>query len=495
MFLRKINPLYGALVAVFLLLLALRLLSGFNGLYGQDSHEYLRYAGRLAAFLKSGTPPGDYFWPVNYPLWSALLSLLIPSGMWAAQLISMLALLLTVAYTAGVIRLFYPRESTQEITLYLTLALLFSPLMFQGAFLIMSDMLATAMVTAAFYHTLRYRAGRQNRHFLWLLFWAASAVMTRYACAVLLLVPLLVAAITFRERFRWPILLWGLLIVVLCTLPHLLIRPGHPAAFLGHSWLQSWNLGNWFSNEFSTADGRQTYRFSNLLFYLGYFYHPAFIFFGAILLAAAGLAWWRSASLSAPAGPAILMAALLIYSLFLAGIPFQSLRFLMPGFPLVVVLLYPGFRLFHQYLRRRRGARWLLAGIIIVAQAALVHKYSAAIRHSNQLEQQIAHEMLRHPGPRLYTFWIDPALRTYGVGNPITNLWEVKLSQVETPALLLFSEEKFAGQWSGLNPMLNWQFLQQHYHLDPLQRFSDGWQLFRITNMLPTASAGQGESP
>ena len=47
---------------------------GFDGLYGQDSYEYLRYTERMKAFFLGGAYPGDLVWPKGYLLLCAALS-------------------------------------------------------------------------------------------------------------------------------------------------------------------------------------------------------------------------------------------------------------------------------------------------------------------------------------------------------------------------------------------------------------------------------------
>ena len=63
------------IVFVLLFFVIVRFGLGFNGLYGQDAHEYLRFGKALYQFFLTGTNPGDYIWPVNFPLYGAIFSL------------------------------------------------------------------------------------------------------------------------------------------------------------------------------------------------------------------------------------------------------------------------------------------------------------------------------------------------------------------------------------------------------------------------------------
>ena len=44
-----------------LILITLRYVLNFDGLYGQDAYEYLRYSKEIHTFLLTGSNPGDYF--------------------------------------------------------------------------------------------------------------------------------------------------------------------------------------------------------------------------------------------------------------------------------------------------------------------------------------------------------------------------------------------------------------------------------------------------
>ena len=173
---------------IFSILVLIRIISGFNGLYGQDSYEYLRYSRRLTEFFISGKSPGDYFWPVNFPLLGAILSLIIGNNIIALQLISMLSFVFTAFYSLRLIQLIYS-SNKEDVIYYLSLFLILSPFLFRTAFLVMSDILALFLSTAAIYYIVKYQRGCVRTDFLIAIFFATSAVMTRYAAAVVLFIP------------------------------------------------------------------------------------------------------------------------------------------------------------------------------------------------------------------------------------------------------------------------------------------------------------------
>lgn len=460
-------------VCLFGILILIRLLSGFNGLYGQDSYEYLRYSRRWFDFFTTGRHPGDYFWPVNYPFYGALLTLFIRDNILALQFISMISFVLTAVYLYRFIKLWHP-EREKPLLIYLCLVFVLSPFMFQSAFLVMSDMLALFFITAAVYHVLKYRQEFRRVDFLLAVFFSVSAVMTRYASAVVLFIPLLFLSFTFFRNFRLSNFLWGLLITALSLAPHFFIRQGHAAQFLTHNWLQSWSVKNWFFSEFTTIDGYQKYRFPNLIYALSNIYHPGFIFMGLLYLILMRKKFLNHSE------KIILLASIGLYALFLAGIPFQNMRFLLATFPLVVVLYYLPFRKLFQWMAKRKAwATICITGVILI-QSALIVKYSSGIYHANKLERTIAQSMLSYPSETIYTFAIDGALRAYGVKNPLINLWYERIGEVKENSLVLFNEEKFKIQWRNMNPMINWEYLRTHAKLVNIKNFSDGWELFEV---------------
>lgn len=458
-------------IAMLAILLAIRFLLDFNGLYGQDSHEYFRYARRWREFLLGGEHPGDYFWPVNYALYGAMLSLLLPFGSFPMQLLSIGAFVLLCIYTSLIIRFFYPAANRQLVSIYVFLFLFLAPFLFQSSLLVMSDMSAAFFTLAAIYHILQYREEARFRHFALILFFSASAMMTRYLTGPVLLLPLLLFAGDFRRNFRWDYLFAGIGIAVLCCFPHLFVRGTASGDFIAHNWLLNWHPRHWFMRSFTTIEGQAAYPMPNIFYGFSNFFYPGFLFAGIILLA-----FFRP-----PKNRLLILLfaiPLLIYGLFLSGIPIQNMRYLLLTFPLILVLLFPAAERISSYMSP--AIRPLLIVAIILIQAILIQKYSTHIYRANQVEKQVAAALQKYNEAPLYTFAIDGALRSYGVENDIVNLWEQKLDLAEAGALVLFAPERFQQQWQDENPMINWRFLQENYSLEVMEDLPDGWRLYRI---------------
>ncbi|MBL0342342.1 MAG: hypothetical protein IPP71_16400 [Bacteroidetes bacterium] len=172
------------------LLVAVIGFSGYNGLYGQDSHEYLRYCNQLIAFLKKGADPGNYFWTVAYPLTGAFLSFLIGSKL-AMLLIPVLsAAWILVLVTSYLMNEFPGRE--REVSIYSFLFLGLSPYFFRYSISIMSDIPATAFLVTAWYFADRFIKVRKVTFFSFTIVSVALAVFFRIS-----LVPLTVPVFVF----------------------------------------------------------------------------------------------------------------------------------------------------------------------------------------------------------------------------------------------------------------------------------------------------------
>ncbi|MGH1365888.1 MAG: hypothetical protein ACRBF0_20180 [Calditrichia bacterium] len=462
----------------FLTVLIIRFFSDFNGLYGQDSHEYLRFAERLRIFLEEGQHPGIFFWPVNYPLDAAILAIFLRDSAISAQLISMLAASATIWMTSSYLQSVYPNALGR--TSYILILLLLSPLFFTNSLLIMSDMLAAAFIMATFFMAHRLRTRPTDNGYILLLFYAACAVTTRYAVAPLIALPVIFFLRIQMSTFRPLFLIKCALFSLAPAIPHMLLRGGESSAFLAHPWLVSWSLGNWPIRSFQTLDGFANYTLPNIVYAGSALFHPGFILPGFILLLCL-----RPVDIKKNF---LLIGSIALYGLFLAGVPFQNLRFLLPAFPLCFIVLFPGWQRLHKWLPSTRF-RYALYLLLIVTQLLLIMRYANPLYQANKLEKTIALEIKQQDNLPIYTFWIDLSLRSYDVKNEIINLYYEKLAAAKTPSLLLFNPQKFAVQWQGKNPMLNWEFLKTTYSLQPVKVLPQGWTLYKVaeiaTNTVP----------
>ena len=462
---------YGLFVFPILFLVFIRFGLHFNGLYGQDAYEYLRYAKRLKEFLTGGDLPGDYFWPIGFPLYGALLSFLTGDVSFALQLISTFALVGTLWYGKKILELLFPEQQGKYF--YLVVFLLLSPFLLRSSILCMSDAGALFFITAFFYHTFQFRKSGKGIHIVLLFFFAANAFMFRYVSLVLLILP---AIYLFREVFRKKYLIFlfsGILTFLLFVLPHLLIRSSSPLLFLNHAWLSGWSFGNYFHSSFTTLDGQSSNLLPNIVFSLTALFHPGNFAFGILSL----FFLFRQRPLKIE--EKILLGSVLLYVLFLAGMPIQNLRFFLLPLPLLILASFRGF----SFLFEKIKSKWHI-GLFIVATIfqGMLFAYSFRLVYArNRLENSIKEWIVQNTKQQtIYSFDMDVSLKSGGLDRHFYNLWEKKYDSFESNSLVLFNVHAFEKQWKGKNPMINWENLNHDKQLQLLKSFPEGWDLYVI---------------
>ncbi len=441
----------------------------FDGLYGQDSYEYLRYTEALKTFMETGKSPGDYFWGVYYPIFGCLLSFIIPNTAMALQLISVLSLIITSRYLEKIIRLVYNENSVKNIPF---LFFILSPIVLIHSFLAMSDVLTFCFITISIYYLLLFMETSKGKTFLLGIAFAVFAILTRYASAVILLPFCLIAMIHLIKIRKYTLLFYSILICILIATPHILIRSQNSLAFLSHQWLQTWDILNLFRSNFSTVDGEMQNRFINLIYAFFTFFHPIFMVFGVVFFAffikkrKTGLHKYQK----------LFLTAILLYAIFLGGIPFQNKRFLLLSFPLVITFLFPLIKDFIEALKNQK----VVFVLILLTQLSLGFYYLKPFYERNTLERSITNEMKVYQRNTLYAFDIDIALKNRKLDFDYKSLWKEKLHIFEKNALLLVNEKQLEKQWKGKNPLINWENIKNNYQLEKLKNFDGDFNLYRI---------------
>jgi hypothetical protein len=456
-------------------LIIVRLISGFNGLYGQDAYEYLKYTDKLTDFFLKGTFPGEFYWPVGYPLISSLLNLIIRNSAVSLQLVSMISYLLSAVYIYKLIKIIFGNKP--EIKFYVFLFYSFSPFIFRSAFLDMSESLTAFFISAALYYILRFSLDSSTRNFSFGLLFILLSIITRYADFVILLFPAVYMGIVFIKNFRLGSLLIGIIILIITILPHILIHQNHSMNFLGHEWLKEWSIKNFVSKGFHTDNGFESYTVINLFYPVSNFIYPAYIFCGILFVI-----FLKKKDLisTKPLWLGLIICSLLFYYIFLSGIPYQNLRFLIPSFPLVIILLYPGFKNLHGIFQKKWSPVAIFL-IFLIIQGGLICKYSKGIYELNKFENETAEEIRQYNSSRtIYTFYLADALKYYGVINPIVNLYSTELKGVAPGSYILFNEQQFKDQWKDKLPMINWLYLAANYKLKTLHYLGNGWNFYEV---------------
>jgi hypothetical protein len=447
----------------------LRLLGGFDGVYGQDPYEYLRYAQALRHFFLTGIPPGDYFWPVGYPLAGALLSLIIPNTALSLQLISALSLGLIYFYSLKIVSLIYP--STHKTHLVFSgVFMVVSPYMLRFGLSVMSEVFTLGTLVAGTYFILAF-VKKQGIHTLWIgVFLFSVSVMSRYAAAILILPMGIYGLIAFfRQQQKWYFFLVAGVAALIPLVPHLLIRADNPGGFIFQDLLTLWSPQHFFQRNFSTPDGITHYSLPNLGYSLAGLFFPRYFALGIVIV----LLGFRK--LIFPGPSRVIGLGVLLYLIFLAGIPFQNNRFLLLAFPFFIILLYPAIQYCFGLVEKRM--QWGLFVLVVMGQILLFTVSFKKVWSRAQLEREIYAYLSQHPSA-IYTLDMDISLKGRGYTAPLHNMLENYYDKVDTNALVLFNPAIFTQQWKGKNPVLNWEHFNKDHHLTEIKTFKQGWKAY-----------------
>lgn len=454
-----------------------RMVSGFDGLYGQDAHEYLRYATALRNWLTTGADPGFSRWPPAFPLSAALLSLGGISVAAATQTVSFLAWLAAFWFGAAAVeRLHGGRNATAYWALFFAL----SPFLMRVALSSMSDMLAIAWECAFLAFALRWLGERRARHMALAALCLACGAATRFSVPLVLGLPALgLLAEMFRRRDGR-----ALAAAALGGLgPAALAIRASSLEALALSNAEEWSAANMLARSFHTASaGSQAWALPNIAASFVPLIHPGFCVAGLLLLAGA-----RRQDFEAPATRALAL-GWLTFALFLAGLALQNDRHRLAAFPLVMMVLFPSFERLSAGLISRLGphSMWRMAAAALIAiQLGLLAGASRALLAAQRQEVRIAERLRREPPITLYTFSFTLGLQNRGVPQRLVELWNTPPADARTGDLVLFAPDRLATQWGGHPLMTNFAALRPRLS-PPIEDFGGGWLLYRLGTSEPS---------
>lgn len=469
------------LVVAGLALTALAL--GFNGLYGQDAHEYLRLCRVFFEQMKGGMPAtggvGLSEMAGGYPAAGALLHWLIPDAALSLLLISLFSTGLSAWLFDRLLRLWLPGTKQRSRFVFVGLLLVLSPGIFRAGITVMADALGMLLFIAALYKGIRVLEWSRDRDAVWVALFAGLASITRLTAAAFLLP--FVAAIGLhllrRRQYAW--LLLAILAGLSALAPHFYFGAfeSKDMNVLGHTTLQGWSLTNVFSRSFSDANGSIHYFLPNILHVLSPLGHPFFC-----LPVALFFLLFKKTDFHHPS-QRILLACTACLLLFIAGLPCQNLRYLMPAYLILILFLYPAWDRFYAYgfyfFKNLTGA---LIVVIALIQVVCIAGILAHPVGRNRLETRIVREIqpLLPSGSLLFTFDIDGAVRSYLPEVQVKNLWYERIEFFPQGSYILFNDSRLRAQWEGKNPILNWDFARENYVLRQLAELPEGWGLFEV---------------
>lgn len=419
--------------------------SPFDGLYGQDAYAYFAQAQAMRSTLATGAPLPPFFWPLGYPLLLAGIFSVFGETAAAGQALS---LLMGAALAPLVYALARMADVNRPGAAFAGLLMAANGQAIQSSLVLMADIPAVlwASLSAGL---LLLGLRRAHGHWFALAGLAlGAAAVTRW---VYLLLWLPFAAAFVAGRGRWRGTLFGGAVFALVALPQLLISAASPFPTLNHAWVQGWSPANAFTQDFVNVDGAFHYAQINAVFYAAPAYDAHFLGPLAVPLIAFGVLALRGA-------PRLLMAGwALVGWLFLAGIPYQNIRFGLTLSPPLAVLAGAGFGWLWVQADRRRGWRAALAGVgatgLVWMLATGVPRVSDFIAAQQADKDAVAWAAAQIPaGATIYTSGLTLALRLATDGNVVELYgWEPAdlRATIHVGDFVLVNRWQIDHQWAG----------------------------------------------
>ncbi|MDC0257908.1 hypothetical protein OAK35_04105, partial [Crocinitomicaceae bacterium] len=311
--------------ALTVLFLVLWLGFDFNGLYGQDAHEYYRYSKALTAFMETGTDPGDFVWPKLFPMLGTVIGFTgIPIG-FALQLISLFAMFGALYFTQRCLQLLYSTSGGWFLLLGAATQVYF----IRSGLLVMSDALALCFVMGFVYNYLRLRRDQNLKYLVWIVLFAIAGAFTRYAVVPLIIIPIIHSAWLITQK--WNLVLRVVFGLAAIGVGFLILFWNNKAVGLTNTIAGNWNPLCLFQSEFLFQSHTESYWVPNGVYIWSNFAHVGYLSCGVFLLF-----WSRRWNFQLK----FLWIGLLAYLVFLGGIGFQNQRFMVISHLIVLILVY-----------------------------------------------------------------------------------------------------------------------------------------------------------
>jgi hypothetical protein len=443
----------------------------FNGLYGQDSHEYFRYSGELANSITKGTEVNAFFWPTLYPLIGACISIVFGNLLTVLQLLSIISL---GAFLIAMFHLLKLYNYNREYSAYYVLILGgLSPFIMRNSVVVMSDVLALAFLSWSLVLGTKYYKENNSLSFVLSSLLGSLAVFTRFQSAIILLPIFAILAVITLQRRQVTTLLFALMLAVIPVVIHLFIQQGNVEGVSSHYGLQQWSISHFFQSKFSGPDGVLVFNFPNILYTTTSWMWPGLFSVGLI-----GALFLRRSHLSNP----IIIVGILVYflnALFLAGPPFQNSRHHLLIMPIILLVFAAPIEVLLRKIATKQIKHFLIISFS-VAQTLLCIRALYPTISNGLLQKEIAHYLHHHyPGKTVYTMGIDMALKSYQIDLTVVNTYSEKLSDFQEGELFLINENWQTQAFQNMNPAINWEEAKK-YHPKHISEFKDGWSLYQL---------------
>jgi hypothetical protein len=246
-------------------------------------------------------------------------------------------------------------------------------------------------------------------------------------------------------------------------------------------WTLHWDVMNFFRSSFTTLDGTFDYRFINGIFYLSPVLHPMYLsLFGIAFLAGFYFLVRQRKNYEL----LICLSWMLIFYLYLAGNPIQSLRFTMSYLPPMVIAAAAGIG----YTKLRASYRKLLfsAGLLALLLCNIYHLNGFMEQKQNELEvvNWIGNNIPGSSGVIAFDITLAVSHYTKIKADELfyfdsSDLIE-KIENAANDIYLVLPVEKIKTQWKGQPLEQNFSLLESKYQLTGIKHINE-FTIFKLT--------------
>ncbi|MCX7877187.1 MAG: hypothetical protein N2510_00940 [Ignavibacteria bacterium] len=463
-------------------------ISGFDGLYGQDAYEYLECSERFKNELAELKIPEKFFyWPSGYFIVSSLTSIITFQAMHVTTLgISLISgsLLAPFVYRLSehLIRNYFAEYGIQKAAVYAGLITVFSGVLIKSSVVIMSDALALTLLVRSVYYLVKYSRKFSLATLLFSVILLSISIMIRYANLLFLPVIFVILGYLFITNDNNKIILKHVLISFIAGtvifIPELYYISKYGISYFGYqggppTWASGWNLLNFFRNEFVSYDGIRHYKLINAIYYLTPVFHPLYIFaFGITFIY--GL--WKILRLKKILSTLLLVSWIAVYYLYLGGVPFQSLRYTMSFLPALIVLSSIGF----SFMRLKPLIKGLVFvfGVILLLGAAINHfiRFNSDKKTELEISSYVRNELPENSN--IYSFEITGALKYYTNRN-VKEFATTDISEIENKirsgekTLFLLPIDEMRIEYRGMDIGNKLELLERNFSFGILNRIGN----------------------
>jgi hypothetical protein len=502
---RRLIPAAG-LIGLFTVSLVIRVYPAwvlhFDGLYGQDAYAYYDYGHQLREAITHLQLPGHFYWPLGYPALVALGFTFTGEQALGPQIVSLL-----VGAAVSVFAFLLTVEIAQEIGpdrrfarvagLIAWAVLAFCGQLIQSSFVIMSDASALMWATFSAWALIRYSKTHQPSWIALCSFTLAWALITRWQYGGLALPWALY--VLARRPICWRHTALAVIVGFVTLTPQIVHSAQNSALPINHMWIQGWSTGNILSRDFTTTDGTFHYDQSPAQYYaqpLTNVYYMSPLLLPLLVLGILHLLIKNRAALL------LLSGWFAVEYGFLAGIPYENIRFALALIPPLAVCVGLGAALI---LTQRlpsysipnglyRSALYLVRLIVILvivhslfatlcASVPMITQFIAA-KDSDLASARWIEDHIPEPGATVYCLDLFLAMQHYTALHAV-QLYDLTPDVISQqlpsarPAYAVFNVYTTEHQWYGQPLWVLYHWLKDNPGLEEIGA-NGNYTLYRI---------------